>query len=48
MRAAQSFVGNFEWAFAWSFTVRGKEKESKKQERKSRIASATFSRVLEL
>jgi hypothetical protein len=43
----QSFVGNFDWAFAWSFAVRGKKKESKKSERKEGIVSVTLSRALE-
>jgi hypothetical protein len=30
VRARQRCVGNYDWAFAWSFAVRGKEKESKK------------------
>jgi hypothetical protein len=39
-------VGNFDWAFTWSFAVTGKEKESKKQERKVGVVSATFSEPL--
>jgi hypothetical protein len=37
-----SCVGNFEWAL-----LKGKEKESKKQDRKVEVGSATFSRALE-
>jgi hypothetical protein len=43
VRATQSCVGNFDWAFAWSFAVKGYEKESKKRERKIEVVSATFS-----
>jgi hypothetical protein len=42
VRATQSCVGNFDWAFAWSFAVRGKEIE-----RKVRFVSAIFLRALE-
>jgi hypothetical protein len=42
VRAAQSCVGNFDWVFAFSFAVSGKEKESKKQERKVVVVSITF------
>jgi hypothetical protein len=33
VRAIQIFVGNFDWAFAWSFAVRGKEKKYKTGEK---------------